>query len=108
MDRFHLMTVFVAVAEAEGFAVAARRLRMSPPAVTRADRRTRLDRCRPDARNVARRLGPDVPAHRSLPTPMAQCNGTSLARHHHSARSGAAAALIGTRDGIRTQTLHCE
>ena len=36
MDRFHLMTVFVAVAEEEGFAVAARRLRMSPPAVTRA------------------------------------------------------------------------
>ena len=36
MDRFHLMMVFVAVAEAEGFAVAARRLRMSPPAVTRA------------------------------------------------------------------------
>lgn len=30
------MTVFVAVAEAEGFAAAARRLRMSPPAVTRA------------------------------------------------------------------------
>lgn len=36
MDRFHLMTVFVAVAEAESFAAAARRLRMSPPAVTRA------------------------------------------------------------------------
>lgn len=36
MDRFHLMTVFVAVAEAEGFAAAARRLAMSPPAVTRA------------------------------------------------------------------------
>ncbi len=36
MDRFHLMTVFVAVAEEEGFAAAARRLRMSPPAVTRA------------------------------------------------------------------------
>lgn len=36
MDRFHLMTVFVAVAEAQGFAPAARRLRMSPPAVTRA------------------------------------------------------------------------
>jgi DNA-binding transcriptional LysR family regulator len=30
------MTVFVAVAEAESFAAAARRLRMSPPAVTRA------------------------------------------------------------------------
>ena len=30
------MTVFVAVAEEEGFAAAARRLRMSPPAVTRA------------------------------------------------------------------------
>ncbi len=36
MDRFHLMSVFVAVAEEEGFAAAARRLRMSPPAVTRA------------------------------------------------------------------------
>ncbi len=36
MSRFHLMTVFVAVAEAESFAAAARRLRMSPPAVTRA------------------------------------------------------------------------
>lgn len=36
MDRFHLMTVFVAVAEEEGFAGAARRLNMSPPAVTRA------------------------------------------------------------------------
>lgn len=36
MDRFHLMQVFVAVAEEEGFASAARRLRMSPPAVTRA------------------------------------------------------------------------
>lgn len=36
MDRFHLMSVFVAVAETEGFAAGARRLRMSPPAVTRA------------------------------------------------------------------------
>jgi DNA-binding transcriptional LysR family regulator len=36
MDRFHLMAVYVAVAEEEGFAAAARRLRMSPPAVTRA------------------------------------------------------------------------
>lgn len=36
MDRFHLMNVFVAVAEAESFAGAARRLRLSPPAVTRA------------------------------------------------------------------------
>ena len=36
MDRFHLMNVFVAVAEEEGFAAGARRLRMSPPAVTRA------------------------------------------------------------------------
>ena len=36
MDRFHLMTVFVAVAEEESFAAAARRLSMSPPAVTRA------------------------------------------------------------------------
>ena len=36
MDRFHLMSVFVAVAEEESFAAAARRLRMSPPAVTRA------------------------------------------------------------------------
>ncbi len=36
MDRLHLMSVFVAVAEEEGFAAAARRLGMSPPAVTRA------------------------------------------------------------------------
>lgn len=36
MDRYHLMNVFVAVAELEGFAAAARRLNMSPPAVTRA------------------------------------------------------------------------
>jgi DNA-binding transcriptional LysR family regulator len=36
VDRFHLMSVFVAVAEEEGFASAARRLRLSPPAVTRA------------------------------------------------------------------------
>ena len=36
MDRLHLMKVFVAVAEEEGFAAAARRLEMSPPAVTRA------------------------------------------------------------------------
>lgn len=36
MDRFHLMNVFVAVAEEQGFATAARRLQMSPPAVTRA------------------------------------------------------------------------
>lgn len=36
MDRFQLMTVFVAVADEEGFAAGARRLRMSPPAVTRA------------------------------------------------------------------------
>lgn len=36
MDRFHLMNVFVAVAEAGSFAGAARRLNLSPPAVTRA------------------------------------------------------------------------
>lgn len=36
MDRLHLMTVFAAVAEEEGFAGGARRLNMSPPAVTRA------------------------------------------------------------------------
>lgn len=36
MDRLHSMNVFVAVAEEEGFAAGARRLRMSPPAVTRA------------------------------------------------------------------------
>ena len=35
MDRFHSMQVFVAVADAEGFASAARKLYMSPPAVTR-------------------------------------------------------------------------
>lgn len=36
MDRFHSMAVFVAVAEEESFAAAARRLNLSPPAVTRA------------------------------------------------------------------------
>ena len=36
MDRFHLMSVFVAVAEAQSFAAAARKLALSPPAVTRA------------------------------------------------------------------------
>lgn len=36
MDTLYLMTVFVAVAEAESFAGGARRLGMSPPAVTRA------------------------------------------------------------------------
>src|SRR5262245_49202797 len=36
MDRLHLMTVFVTVAEAESFAAAARRLVLSPAAVTRA------------------------------------------------------------------------
>lgn len=36
MDRLHLMSVYIAVAEAEGFAGAARKLGMSPPAVTRA------------------------------------------------------------------------
>ncbi len=36
MDRFHLLSVFVAVVDAQGFAGAARKLGMSPPAVTRA------------------------------------------------------------------------
>lgn len=36
MDRLHLMNVFVAVAETESFAAAARRLGMSPAAITRA------------------------------------------------------------------------
>ncbi len=36
MDRLEQMQVFIAVAEEEGFAAAARRLTMSPPAVTRA------------------------------------------------------------------------
>jgi DNA-binding transcriptional LysR family regulator len=36
MDRLHLLSVFAAVAEAEGFAAGARKLGMSPPAVTRA------------------------------------------------------------------------
>lgn len=36
MDRLHAMAVFVAVAEEASFAAAGRRLRMSPPAVTRA------------------------------------------------------------------------
>ncbi len=36
MDRFHQLQVYVAVAEEEGFSAAARRLQLSPPAVTRA------------------------------------------------------------------------
>ena len=37
MDRLlHLMTVFMAVAEEQSFVGAARRLSISPPAVTRA------------------------------------------------------------------------
>src|SRR5215204_5287230 len=36
MDRLQTMAVFVAVAEEQGFAGAARRLSISPPAVTRA------------------------------------------------------------------------
>jgi DNA-binding transcriptional LysR family regulator len=36
MDKLHLMTVFIAVAESLSFAAAARKLSMSPPAVTRA------------------------------------------------------------------------
>jgi len=36
MDRFQEMQVFLAVAEEEGFAAAARRLNISPPSVTRA------------------------------------------------------------------------
>lgn len=36
MDRFHQIQVYVAVAEEQGFAAAARRLQLSPPAVTRA------------------------------------------------------------------------
>jgi DNA-binding transcriptional LysR family regulator len=35
MDKLHLMTVFVAVAEEESFVGGARRLAMSPPAITR-------------------------------------------------------------------------
>ncbi len=36
MDRFHLINVFVAVVDTNGFAGAARKLSISPPAVTRA------------------------------------------------------------------------
>src|SRR5947207_1969615 len=36
MDRLHLMSVFVAVVDAGGFAGAARKLNLSPPAITRA------------------------------------------------------------------------
>nr|WP_295773091.1 LysR substrate-binding domain-containing protein [Rhodoferax sp.] len=36
MDRFHLINTFVAVVDTTGFAGAARKLSMSPPAVTRA------------------------------------------------------------------------
>ena len=36
MDRFHLINVFVAAVDTNGFAGAARKLNMSPPAVTRA------------------------------------------------------------------------
>lgn len=36
MDRLRAMTAFLAVAEAQGFAAAAKRIGMSPPAITRA------------------------------------------------------------------------
>ena len=36
MDRLNSMAIFIAVAEEEGFAGAARLLNISPPAVTRA------------------------------------------------------------------------
>ncbi len=36
MDRLHLINVFVAVVDTQGFAGAARKLKLSPPAVTRA------------------------------------------------------------------------
>jgi DNA-binding transcriptional LysR family regulator len=36
LDRFHLINVFVAVVDAQGLAGAARKLNLSPPAVTRA------------------------------------------------------------------------
>jgi DNA-binding transcriptional LysR family regulator len=36
VDRFHLINVFVAVVDSQGFAGAARKLSISPPAVTRA------------------------------------------------------------------------
>jgi len=36
LDQIQLMSVFVAVAEEQGFAAASRRLKMSPPTVTRA------------------------------------------------------------------------
>ncbi|RUP33722.1 MAG: LysR family transcriptional regulator, partial [Curvibacter sp.] len=36
MDRLHLINVFVAVVDVGGFAGAARKLGISPPAVTRA------------------------------------------------------------------------
>jgi DNA-binding transcriptional LysR family regulator len=36
MNQFHLISVFVAVVDTEGFAAAARKLNLSPPAVTRA------------------------------------------------------------------------
>ncbi|MBC3873355.1 LysR family transcriptional regulator [Undibacterium flavidum] len=36
MDKFHLISVFVAVVDTQGFAAAARKLNLSPPAVTRA------------------------------------------------------------------------
>lgn len=36
MDKFQLITAFVAVVDTQGFAAAARKLSMSPPAVTRA------------------------------------------------------------------------
>lgn len=36
LDRLHLIEVFVAVVDCQGFAGAARKLELSPPAVTRA------------------------------------------------------------------------
>jgi len=36
MDKFNLITIFIAIADTSGFAAAARKLNISPPAVTRA------------------------------------------------------------------------
>ncbi len=99
MDRLHSMEVFVAVAESGSFAAAARRLDLSPPAVTRAvaaledrlgaelltrtTRSVRLDRGRrsvprrraPHPRRARRRRAPGLRRRRALGPPDAERAG---------------------------------
>ena len=78
MNNLHLMKVYVAVAEEQGFSAAARRLSMSPPAVTRAVAALEEDlgvtlrhpfRLRDSAGGKKDRGERPAPAHRWQPAP---------------------------------------